>query len=113
MKRANNNYRIDRSCAGENDQLLALLEETGFNGKVSMTYARRPDALASLNREGAHVDVVTIKDTRTETVAAMGAYAVNTMFDQPTRDQSNDFVLPDTRLDEIGHLSVDTIHQGR
>ena len=73
------------SRAGDKDSssILAMLEEAEFKGAISLLYTRRPDAFASLKREGNPVAVYLVREGRDETSArpvGFGACAVNSCY---------------------------------
>ncbi len=74
--------------------LLTILEDTSFSGKISLLYTRRPDAWASLQREGKKVFVYRYAERDPDgsiTVKGFGACALNP-------------VLIDGQLTTLGYL---------
>lgn len=67
-------FELARSS--DRDEILDVLESSSFEGSVSLLYTRRPDAYASLMKEGDDVKVVVCRDPDTGKVGAMGACAL-------------------------------------
>ena len=69
-------------CAVPEDgqELLEILENSEFQGKISLLYTRRPDAYASLKQEGKQVDIVICRDTQQGKIVGFGACAVRELF---------------------------------
>jgi hypothetical protein len=58
--------------------LLSIIEETDFKGKISLLYTRRPDAYASLQKEGRTVFIYLCENGNT--AAGFGACSVNDVY---------------------------------
>jgi len=68
---------IDDATPGDAGELREILESRPMPGDVSLVYSRRPDAYASLQREGEPVGIVVIRHHAR--VIAMGVYAIRTL----------------------------------
>ncbi len=73
-------YRISAAEESDGPEILAILEQAGFSGAISLLYTRRPDPLLSLRREGEDVHVFVCRDTRNNSVCMFSACAVNPCF---------------------------------
>ncbi len=62
-------------CASQEDgqELLDILEDSEFQGRISLLYTRRPDAYRSFKREGEQVDIVVCRDTQQGKIVGFGA----------------------------------------
>ncbi|PIE34183.1 hypothetical protein CSA56_08575 [candidate division KSB3 bacterium] len=70
-------------CAIPEDgqNLLEILEESEFQGKISLLYTRRPDAYTSFKQEGEPVDIVVCRDTQQQgKIVGFGACALRKLF---------------------------------
>ena len=64
----------------DSPEILEILEDIDFKGKISLTFTRRPDPYASLQKEGRQVDVIGCRDRRTGRLMGVAASAINSMF---------------------------------
>lgn len=76
------NNRCNFALVGPEDgpELLEILEDIDFTGKISLIYTRRPDPYASLKREGRRVDTVVCRDTRTGRLMGLASSSINRMY---------------------------------
>ncbi len=76
------NDRCSFELAGpeESPEILEILEDIDFTGKISLIYTRRPDPYASFKREGRRVDILVCRDTRTGRLMAVASASINRMF---------------------------------
>jgi hypothetical protein len=65
---------------GDSDEILEILEEGHYSGKMRLLYTRRDDAFASLMKEGEEVNIITCRDTLHNTIASIGACALRTLY---------------------------------
>lgn len=80
MKILNNRYVFDFAVKEDNEQILKILEETDFTGKINILYTRRPNAIDSFMLEGEEVLLITCKDKTNNKLVGFGACAINTFF---------------------------------
>ncbi len=73
-------FLFEQATAQDSDEILTILEDVPFTGKISLLYTRRPDAYASLKREGEDVVVLVARDTDNNKIAGFGACAIRTLF---------------------------------
>jgi hypothetical protein len=69
---------FDLADQQHSEELLEILEEAEFKGRISILYTRRPDAMKSIQREGQRVMVY--RCIGEDDTAGFGACAVNPMF---------------------------------
>lgn len=61
-------------------ELLDILEEEAFSGRISLLYTRRPNAYTSFLREGEEVEIMLIREEGNRLVSAFGVSSINTLF---------------------------------
>lgn len=80
MNYRNNRFIFERATPEDGQELLEILEEAEFRGRMSLLYTRRPDAYLSLKQEGKEVDIVLCHDTRNGKIVGFGACALRELF---------------------------------
>ncbi len=81
MKILNDRYVFDFAIKEDNEQILKILEENDFTGKISILYTRRPDAYSSFMAEGKEVLFITCKDIKNHNaIVGFGACSINECF---------------------------------
>jgi len=80
MSSRNDRYVFETARPEDGPEILEILEDVDFKGKISLTFTRRPDAYASFKREGREVDVLVSRDARENRITAVAAASVNRMF---------------------------------
>lgn len=80
-------FRFEQAAAQDSDEILTILEDAPFKGKISLLYTRRPDAYRSFIQEGEEVNIIVARDTKYNKIAGFGACAIRTLFvnGNPTR----------------------------
>jgi hypothetical protein len=61
-------------------EILEIIEEEDFKGRISLLYTRRPDAYESLMKEGEEVIIVVCQDTVNNKIAGFGSCAIRELF---------------------------------
>ncbi len=80
MNCQNNRFIFELAAPEDGQELLEILEEAEFRGRISLLYTRRPDACLSLKQEGKEVDAVVCRDTRNGKIVGFGACALRELF---------------------------------
>ncbi len=80
MKCLSRRFILEEARPEDSDEILSILEESGFDGNLSLICTRRPDPVASILREGDNVLTLVSRDLRQHCVAGMGAIAVRKAF---------------------------------
>lgn len=75
-----NRFIFELANPEDGRELLEIIEETTFSGKISLLYTRRPDAFLSLKSEGEEVDIVICRDLLKKKIAGFGACAIRNLF---------------------------------
>ena len=52
MSSRNDRYNFETARPEDAGEILEILEEIDFKGKISLTFTRRPDPVASFKKEG-------------------------------------------------------------
>lgn len=75
--------------ANHNDgrELLEIIEENIFGGKISLLYTRRPDAYFSMKNEGEEVDIVVCRDLERKKIVGFGVCAIRSLFVNGRRER--------------------------
>ncbi|MEW5801887.1 MAG: hypothetical protein AB1847_07240 [bacterium] len=64
----------------DKEQILEILEQNDFKGRISILYTRRPNAYASLKKEGDEVSIVVCKDSQKNKIVGFGACGVRKLY---------------------------------
>jgi len=80
MNSRNERYIFETARPEDAGEILEILEEIDFKGKISLTFTRRPDPIASFRKEGKRVDILVSRDTREGRITAVAAASINRMF---------------------------------
>jgi hypothetical protein len=80
MSFRNERYIFETASPGDSGEILDVLEEMDFKGKISLNFTRRPDPYASFQKEGRRVDLLVSRDTRKERITSIAATSINRMF---------------------------------
>jgi len=80
MNSRNERYIFETARPGDAGEILEILEEIDFKGKISLTFTRRPDPIASFQKEGKRVEILVSRDTREGRITALAATSINRMF---------------------------------
>lgn len=80
MNSRNERYTFETARPEDAGEILEILEEIDFKGRISLTFTRRPDPIASFRKEGERVDILVSRDTREGRITAVAAASVNRMF---------------------------------
>lgn len=73
-------FRFEQAAAQDSKEILRILEDAPFKGKISLLYTRRPDACLSFKQEGEDVYIIVARDTKYNKIAGFGACAIRTLF---------------------------------
>lgn len=103
-------YEIGLASPADGPEILGILEENALDGPVSLIYTRRPDPIASFEREGRRVGVVTGRDTRDGRMLAMGAYAIRDVYINEKREAVAYLFGMRSRPQAVRHAPV--VHRG-
>lgn len=103
MSSRSDKYIIEPARPEDGQELLRILEQMPFPGRVSLIYTRRPDAYRSFYKEGEEVRLFVCRDRRAERIAGLGATAIRDVYinGQPRR------------VAYLFGLKVDPEYQGR
>ncbi|MCA9407935.1 MAG: hypothetical protein H6755_06465 [Candidatus Omnitrophica bacterium] len=80
MNCLSNRFIIEPAKASDGLEMLQLLEQTPFEGKVSLLYTRRPDAYQSFLYEGRNMEVSVCRDLQEGKIIAIGAYVIQVVY---------------------------------
>jgi hypothetical protein len=81
MNSRNNRYIFETATPGDAAEILEILEDMDFEGKISLTFTRRPDPYVSFRKEGRRVELLVSRDTwANRRITALAATSVNRMF---------------------------------
>ena len=81
MKVQNNRFYFELAKPQDNKEILDILEESEFKGKISMIYTRRPDAYNSFMNEGDKTILITCRDKLNGNIlAGFGICIINEYF---------------------------------
>jgi hypothetical protein len=80
MNSRSDRYRFETAQPEDGAQILEILEESDFEGALSVLFTRRPDPYVSFKREGGQVDIVICRDTVQGRLVGVGAASINKMF---------------------------------
>lgn len=73
-------FVFELATPDDGQELLEILEESVFQGNISLLYTRRPDAYRSFKEEGDQVDIVVCRDQEHERIVGFGACAIHQLF---------------------------------
>ncbi len=76
----NQRYKLRDAVPSDAPQMQEILEETTFEGNISLKYTRRPDVYESFMREGKKVFIIVCYDTRDKIIIGFGALAVRDLY---------------------------------
>ena len=71
---------LDFARPEDGPDILQILEESDYQGRISLVYTRRPDPLASFALEGETVDVIVSRDPEAGCIASIGACAARDVY---------------------------------
>jgi hypothetical protein len=80
MNRKNERFQFDIAKPGDGPEILAILEETDFKGRIGLVYTRRPDPYRSFHLEGKDTVVAVCRDTRENKIVGFGAFTIRKVF---------------------------------
>ena len=80
MNYQNNRFSFELANREDGEQILDILEENDFKGKVALIYTRRPDAYSSLKREGEEVVIIVCRDHKLDRGAGFAACSINRLY---------------------------------
>lgn len=80
MNSRNSRYTFASATPDDAGEILEILEEMEFDGKISLTFTRRPDPYASFKREGKEVEILVSRDTKENRITSVAATSINPMF---------------------------------
>ena len=73
-------FKFELAQPKDSNEILEILEESDFNGNISVLYTRRPDAFKSFMKEGKDVILLICRDLRTNKIAGFGAASIHSVF---------------------------------
>lgn len=73
-------FTFELATPDDGQELLEILEDAAFKGKISLLYTRRPDAYQSFIHEGPRVDIVVCRDQQQGKIVGFGACALRQLF---------------------------------
>ncbi len=73
-------FYFDAATPDDGQEMLKILENAPFHGKISLLYTRRPDAFRSFEMEGERVEIVVCRDSERGQIAGLGACATRQVF---------------------------------
>jgi len=80
MNNISGQYYFEFADEKDSSEILEILEEDNFQGKISLLYTRRPNAYKSIKSEGEEVFIVVCRDREKEVIAGFGVLAINSCF---------------------------------
>ncbi|MFC1890305.1 hypothetical protein ACFL4G_11190 [Thermodesulfobacteriota bacterium] len=80
MSSRNDRYTYETAMPGDAAEILDILEEADFKGKISLTYTRRPDPYVSFKKEGREVTVFVSREKKANRITSIAASSINRMF---------------------------------
>ncbi len=80
MSSRNSRYIFGSATPEDAGEILEILEDMEFDGKISLTFTRRPDPYASFKREGKDVEILVSRDTWKNRLTSIAATSINPMF---------------------------------
>jgi len=75
-----NKFIVERAKASDAGQILSIIEDIDFNGKISLLFTRRPDPITSFRHEGEQVDTIVCREKEKGKVVGFGNCSVNTVY---------------------------------
>ncbi|MCA9403031.1 MAG: hypothetical protein KC897_04560 [Candidatus Omnitrophica bacterium] len=80
MSSRSDKYVIEPARPEDGQELLRILEQVPYPGRVSLTYTRRPDAYRSFYKEGEEVRLFVCRDRRAGRIAGLGATTIRDVY---------------------------------
>lgn len=80
MNFQNNRYVFEPAKPEDGKEILEILEENDFKGRVSLIYTRRPDAYISIKKEADEVDIIVWRDLKSNRLVGFGACAIRNLY---------------------------------
>lgn len=80
MNFQNKSFIYETAKPEDGKDILEILEQGGFKGKISLTYTRRPDAYTSLKKEAPQVEIAVCRDSKENRVVGFGVCAIRNLF---------------------------------
>ena len=72
-------YTYETAQPEDADEILGILEEIVFKGKIALTYTRRPDPYISFKKEGREATVFVSREKKTNRITSIAAASINRM----------------------------------
>ena len=80
MSFRNDRYTYETARPEDAAEILGILEEIDFKGKIALTYTRRPDPYVSFKKEGRDVTVFVSREKGANRITSIAAASINRMF---------------------------------
>lgn len=91
MKQLTKRFILESAKPEHGKELIEILEENDFKGRISLIYTRRPDAYLSLKKEGEQVNIVICRDLENDLIISFGACAIRKWY-------------VNRRMEQVGYL---------
>lgn len=80
MNRRNSAYRVELAKPEHDEGMAALLEESAFEGAISVSFRRRPSVIASYERESEEALLYVLIEETEDLVVGMGAVTIRSIW---------------------------------
>ncbi len=80
MNYPNKRFYFDIAKKEDSNELLEIIEEEYFRGRISLLYTRRPDPYESFRKEGDNVKIIVLRDSLKNKIAGFGVCAVRNLY---------------------------------
>lgn len=80
MNCPNERFIFEVANLQDSAEILEILEEDDFDGRISLVYTRRPDGYSSFMKESGKVHLIVCRDTQYNKVVAIGVCAIREYF---------------------------------
>lgn len=78
-QKTNSKYIYEFAAEKDGEEITALLEQTPFDGDIALAYARRPNAYASIMKDGEKNAIVIARNIQTRKIVGVGVCIINKM----------------------------------
>lgn len=80
MSRKRNKYIYEFATEVDGEEISKILEGSTLKGKIDLAYAKRPNAVLSLQKDGIKSVIVVGRDAKTRQIHGFGMCVINEMF---------------------------------
>lgn len=104
MQFINKKYTYEKATVSDGEEISKLLEKTSFQGDISLVYAKRPNAVISVNKDCLKSSIVVGRDINTKEIKGVGICQIFNML--VNGKQEPVAYLGGLRIDEDATLNI-------